>query len=66
MTDVKPVDAGPRAAVRDHHSREERARASEADLVLALEAGHMGIFSFDLAIQQTRSTPTRPSVSGQA
>jgi two-component system sensor histidine kinase UhpB len=65
MTDAKAIQAGPEAAARDHRSQEERARASEADLVLALEAGHMGIFSFDLATQQIRSTPTFAELHGR-
>ena len=68
MTNAKAVHDdhhGPEAAARDHRSQEERARASEADLVLALEAGHMGIFSFDLATQQIRSTATFAELHGR-
>jgi PAS domain S-box-containing protein len=56
---------GQRSAGADGRSQEERARASEADLVLALEAGHMGIFSFDLATQEIRSTPTFAELHGR-
>ena len=68
MTNAKAVHAdhpGAEAAARDQRSREERARAREADLVLALEAGHMGIFSFDLATQQIRSTATFAELHGR-
>lgn len=59
------MDPARRTPAADTRSQEERARASEADLVLALEAGHMGIFSFDLATQQIRSTPTFAELHGR-